>query len=57
MQLENLIQLTDPKEVEVWFSSDVEPKKTKGNVHAAITINNLGPVKKFLSDSSIMIIL
>jgi hypothetical protein len=26
-------------------------------VHAAITINNLGPVKKFLSDSSIMTIL
>jgi len=26
-------------------------------VHAAITITNLGPVKKFLSDSSIVTIL
>jgi hypothetical protein len=31
------------------------PKKTNGRAHAAITINNLGPVKKFLSDSIILI--
>ena len=33
------------------------PKKTNGNVHVAITINNLGPDKKFLSESIIMVTL
>ena len=42
--------LTDPSLVVSWFNNDVEPRNTKGNVHAAITITNLGPVKKFLSD-------
>ena len=36
---------------------DEVPRKTNGNAHAAITINNLGPVKKFLSDSIIVVTL
>ena len=31
------------------------PKKTNGSAHAATTMNNLGPVKKFLSDSIIVV--
>ena len=42
--------LTDPNRVVSWFNNDVDPKNTKGNAQAAITKNNLGPVKKFLSD-------
>ena len=37
--------------------SDEVPRKTKGNAHAAITINSLGPVKKFLSESIIVVTL
>ena len=44
----------EPSEVGVVFAREEVPKKTNGNEHAAITINNLGPVKKFLSDSIIM---
>ena len=37
--------------------SEEVPRKTKGSAYAAITINNLGPVKKFLSDSIIVVTL
>jgi hypothetical protein len=33
------------------------PKKTNGSAQAATTKNNLGPVKKFLSDSIIVMTL
>ena len=49
--------LIEPSEVGVLVASEDVPKKTKGNVHAAITINNLGPFKKFLSESIIVSIL
>ena len=44
----------DPPKTDV--KEDV-PKKTKGSAQAAITINSLGPVKKFLSDSIIVVTL
>ena len=46
-----------PKEPPKAVDSDDVPRKTKGKAQHAITINSLGPVKKFLNDSSIVCIL
>ena len=49
--------LIEPKDGWNVDPSEEVPRKTKGSAHAAITINNLGPVKKFLSDSIIVVTL
>ena len=49
-----LTKFTEPSEVWKVEPREEVPKKTNGKAHAAITINNLGPVKKFLSDSIIV---
>jgi hypothetical protein len=49
-----LIVPNDPPKTD--DSEDV-PKNTNGKAHAAITINSLGPVKKFLSESIIVVTL
>ena len=47
--------ITEPNEFWKVVPKEEVPRNTKGNAQAAITINNLGPVKKFLSDSIIAI--
>ena len=46
-----------PKEPPKTEVKDDVPKKTKGSAHTKTTIINLGPLRKFLSDSIMVAIL